>query len=329
MEKKIIAEIGSVHDGSFGNARCLIEESINAGADIVKFQLHIFDEESLESAPNPDYFNHESRKDYFERIAFTEAEWIELKTHTESLGAEFLVSPFSIAAVEFLESIDVSFYKVPSGEINNLPLLERLALTKKTIILSSGMSSWDELDAAVTILIKRCDLIVMQCSSLYPCPAEFVGLNVINEMQSRYPCPIGFSDHTLGQSASISAVALGAMVVEKHVTFSKSMYGSDAAHSMDMKEFKLFCNNLKETWQMLENKVDKGDNSKYLDTKKIFEKSIVTSMPIDRGALIEFEMLSYKKPGDGILAKDYQKIIGKKIKITVEKDYKFKWKDFE
>jgi N,N'-diacetyllegionaminate synthase len=329
VNNKIIAEIGSVHDGSFGNAKCLISSAIRSGADIVKFQLHIFDEESLSSAPNPKYFNDESRKDYFKRTSFSKKQWMELKKYTEELGAQFLVSPFSIAAVDFLESIDVSFYKVPSGEVNNLPLLERLAITKKTILLSSGMSSWAELDKAVKLLIKGNNLILMQCSSLYPCPPESVGLNVITEMQARYDCSIGFSDHTLGHSASIAAAVLGATVIEKHVTFSKSMYGSDAAHSMEMDEFNSFCNNVKETWNMLANRVNKSDISQYLETKKIFEKSIVSSMPIDKESLIDLEMLSYKKPGDGILACDYHKIIGKKLKISVDKDYKFDWKDFE
>ena len=181
MKNKIIAEVGSVHDGSFGNAKCLIAASINAGADIVKFQLHIFDEESLPRAPNPPYFKNESRKDYFERTAFNESQWIELKKYTEGFDKEFLVSPFSIAAVNFLEKIGVSSYKVPSGEISNIPLLERLAETKKTIILSSGMSSWTELDRAVNIFEKKCNLILMQCTSIYPCPPERVGLNVIKD----------------------------------------------------------------------------------------------------------------------------------------------------
>ena len=329
MSNQIIAEIGSVHDGSFGNAKCLIASSINAGADVVKFQLHIFDEESLPSAPNPKYFNSESRKDYFERIAFTEDQWIALKKYTEDLGAEFLVSPFSIAAVDFLEKIDLSRYKVPSGEINNLPLLEKLANLGKPVILSSGMSSWAELDIAVEVLINNCELTVMQCTSLYPCPAKYVGLNVLKEMLSRYSCSIGFSDHTIGQSASIAAATLGAKLIEKHVTFSTLMYGSDAPNSMDFKKFENFCQSIKDVWCMLDNNVDKDDISFHQETKKIFEKSVVASKPIKSNTTIVSEMLAYKKPGDGILAKDYQKVIGKKLNKSVDINHKFNWKDFK
>jgi N,N'-diacetyllegionaminate synthase len=327
-QNKIIAEIGSVHDGSFGNAKKLIEESANAGADVVKFQLHIFEEESTSLAPNPAYFSDETRRDYFERTSFTKNQWAELKELSEAFGLEFLVSPFSIKAIESLEEIGVNEYKVPSGEVSNLPLLQKLSNIGKPVILSTGMSTWDEIDAAVAILSKNCDLTVLQCSSLYPCPNKHVGLNIIKEMKDRYGCDVGLSDHTLGFSASVAAAALGATVVEKHVTFSQAMYGSDASHSMNFKDFTLFCSMMRDTWSMSENMVDKDDDSLYMNIKQVFEKSIVASTDLKENTVISISTMSYKKPGTGISASKYRDLIGKKLSKSVKKDSLFSWDDF-
>jgi len=328
MSNRIIAEIGSVHDGSFGNARKLIEESANAGADVVKFQLHIFNEESLLSAPNPPYFSDETRKDYFNRIAFTKKQWIDLKKISEDLGLDFLVSPFSIRAIEILEDIGVCEYKVASGEVSNLPLLEALSNTKKPVIISSGMSTWSELDDAIAIFRKNCEITILQCSSLYPCPNTNVGLNVIREMQKRYQLDVGLSDHTLGFSASVAAAAIGATTIEKHVTFSKAMYGSDACHSMEFNDFKLFCSMVRDVWTMNNCTVDKNNTNLYENTKKIFEKSVVASIDIEKNTIIDQSMMNFKKPADGISVSQYKGLIGKKLLVSVKKDHVFSIKDF-
>lgn len=328
MSNRIIAEIGSVHDGSFGNARKLIEEAASAGADVVKFQLHIFEEESLVSAPNPSYFKDETRKDYFNRIAFTKDQWVDLKKISEDVGVGFLVSPFSIKAIEILEDIGVNEYKVASGEVSNLPLLERLKNTKKQVILSSGMSTWKEIDDAFCVFDGSNKLTILQCSSLYPCPNENVGLNVISEMKTRYQADIGYSDHTLGFSASVAAAALGATTIEKHVTFSKKMYGSDAYHSMEFDDFRLFCSMVKDVWNINMHPVDKDDTELYINTKKIFEKSIVASIDIEKGTIIDQSMMDFKKPSNGICASQYKKLIGKKLLVSVNKDHVFSMEDF-
>jgi len=324
---KIIAEIGSVHDGSFGNACKLIDLAAELGADIVKFQTHIAEAESLESAPSPAYFKEESRMDYFRRTAFSEDQYRKMIEKAKSLGIEFLSSPFSNEAVELLERVGVGSYKIPSGEVTNLPLLDRVAATGKPTYLSSGMSNWEELDAAVAVLKKGGPLVVMQCSSEYPCPPEHVGLNVVREMIDRYRVPAGFSDHTLGYAASIGAVAMGATVVEKHLTFSKKMYGSDAKHSMDPSEFRLFCQALRELGQMLAHPVDKRSCESYAEMKRIFEKSVVLAHSVSAGTVLRATDLSYKKPGDGISASEYQKVIGKKALSSLPKDHKLAWKD--
>ena len=249
MDKKrltIIAEIGSVHDGSFGNAMKAIEAAAACGADVVKFQTHMAEAETLPNAPMPSYFKGDPRLEYFRRTAFSLPQWNQIATHCAAQGVGFLSSPFALEAVDLLEEVGVQAYKIPSGEVSNLPLLEKVAGTGKLVYLSSGMSNWAELDTAVAVLRKGGPLVVMQCSSAYPCPPERVGLNVMQAMAGRYGVPVGFSDHTLGMAACVSAAALGAVVVEKHFTFSKLMYGSDARHSMEPAEFKQFCATVRE-----------------------------------------------------------------------------------
>lgn len=325
----IVAEIGSVHDGSFGNACRLIEEAAASGADAVKFQTHIADAESLASAPSPPYFSEEPRVEYFRRTAFSLQQWKELATVAQSTGIDFLSSPFSLEAVELLEKVGISAYKIPSGEVTNIPMLEKIVEIKKPVYLSSGMSNWDELDLAVDVLRGGGELTIMQCSSLYPCPEEKVGLNVIPEMRSRYNLSVGFSDHTLGLAASLAAVTLGAVVIEKHFTFSRYMYGSDAKHSMEPKEFANFCNELKSVGKMINSSVDKDDLSPYIEMKKIFEKSVVTSQALKAGTILKKEHFAFKKPGDGISAAEYRQLLGRRVRVDLAAEHKLGKTDIE
>lgn len=310
----IIAEIGSVHDGSFGNACKLIEAAAACGADAVKFQTHIADAETLLNAPSPPYFSDEPRVQYFARTGFTPSQWQRLKESALTNRVDFLSSPFSLEAVELLESLGVGAYKVPSGEVSNIPLLERIARTCKPVYLSSGMSDWAELDRAVATLRGAGPVTLLQCSSVYPCPPERVGLNVLAEMQARYRLPVGLSDHTLGLGAAAAAVGLGATVVEKHFTFSRQMYGSDAKHSLEPEEFRKFCSELKEVGRMFAAPVDKNDLSEYWQMKRIFEKSVVTARALENRAVLAPEHLAFKKPGDGIPAAEYRRLIGRRLR---------------
>jgi len=322
MTIRIIAEIGSVHDGSFGNALRLIDAAAAAGADAVKFQTHIAEAESLADAPAPGYFNAEPRLAYFKRTGFTPEQWKKLARHAEGEKVTFLSSPFSLEAVDLLEDVGVSAYKVPSGEVTNVPLLERIARTRKPALLSSGMSNWAELDRAVAVLKPACELTVLQCSTAYPCPPEKVGLNVIGEMRKRYGAAVGFSDHTLSFAAALAAAALGATVIEKHFTFSRLMYGSDAQHSMEPENFKTFCSALREVWRMNASPVDKNDMRPYAEMKRIFEKSVVAARDLKAGTRLSADMLAFKKPGDGIPASEYRSVIGRTLREDVPADCK-------
>lgn len=317
----VIAEVGSVHDGSFGNAQNLINVATECGADAVKFQAHIAAAETLRDAPMPPYFTGEPRYEYFERTAFTLEQWQALRAYCEEKGVEFLSSPFSIEAVELLEKVGVARYKIPSGEVTNLPLLKVIARTGKPVLLSSGMSSWAELDEAVnTILACHNQLAVLQCTSEYPCPYEQVGLNVMLEIRERYKLPVGLSDHTLTNYAAFAAVVLGASVIEKHLTLSRHMYGSDARHSLEPTEFADLVRGIRAIETMLASQVDKDDVARFATMKAAFEKSVVSLVDIPAGALITKALIGIKKPGTGIPARRLGEVLGKRARRGIAKD---------
>ena len=327
----IIAEIGSVHDGSFGNAKKLISIAKESGANAVKFQMHIADEESTKDAPSPSYFKSEKRYSYFQRTAFSILEWRKLISFTNKLRMIFICSPFSIKALSILiEDLNVNHIKIASGEINNIPLIESLLKYKKQnlkIYLSSGMSTLSELKKTFSIL-KKFDPIVMQCTSMYPCDAKNVGINNIDIFKKTFKCRIGFSDHTQGYAASISAIMKGAEVIEKHITFSKKMYGSDAKFAMEPNEFKVFSDEINFTLEMLKNPIDKNNLNKNLNSmRKTFNKSIYANKELKKNDTIKFEDLSFKKPSVGIPASEYKNVIGKKIKKNISKNQNIKFND--
>lgn len=319
---QIIAEVGSVHDGSFGNAQKLIEAAAACGVDAVKFQTHIAEAETLRDAPMPPYFKGEPRYEYFQRTGFSLDQWRTLKAHCETHGISFLSSPFSVEAVDLLEQVGVAQYKIGSGEVTNLPMLDVIGQTGKPVILSSGMSTWAELDAAVNTLLRHHRAVtVVQCTSEYPCPYEEVGLNVMLTMSNRYGLPVGLSDHTLTPYASLAAVTLGAAVIEKHLTFSRLMYGSDARHSLEPDEFKALVDGIRAIKIMFNSPVDKNKQGESLSImKQTFEKSVVTIQAIPAGTVITRSMLGIKKPGTGIPAHRLNEMIGQRARHDIPED---------
>ena len=203
----VVAEIGSVHDGSFGNAIKLIELAKSCGADYVKFQTHLPQHESKIDAPNPSFFDGENRYDYFQRTSFSPDQWGKLADVALETGIGFMSSVFSSEAINLLIDAGVRHLKIPSGEVTNVRLLQEVARHKLPTLLSTGMSDWAEIDTAVQILKELPDLTVMQCTSIYPTALSQVGLNIVSEMKDRYPFRIGFSDHTEGIESAILALA--------------------------------------------------------------------------------------------------------------------------
>ncbi len=283
----IIAEIAQAHEGSLGIAHSYIDALAKTGVDAVKFQVHIAEAESSVHEPFRVKFSTQdkTRFDYWKRMEFSPDQWQELKIHCDEVGVEFMASPFSNAAVDLLEQIGVKRYKIGSGEVNNFLLLQKIAATKKPLILSSGMSSFAELDKTVTLLKGlKAEFSILQCTTSYPTCPENYGLNVLQELKQRYGVTIGFSDHSARIETCIAATALGAEILEFHAIFDRQMFGPDASSSLEIAEIQQLVLAVKNISTALKNPVDKSDNTTFNDLKNIFEKSLAVNKDLPEGS---------------------------------------------
>lgn len=313
-----IAEIAQAHDGSLGLAHSYIDAVAKTGCSAIKFQTHIAEAESSIYEPFRVKFSKQdaTRFEYWKRMQFTLEQWKGLKQHCDEVGLEFMSSPFSNAAVDLLEEVGVKRYKIGSGEVNNFVLLEKIAQTGKPVIVSSGMSSLEELDASIQFLKDRnVEISVLQCTTSYPTSPKQFGLNVIQELQDRYQIPVGFSDHSSSTEACIAATALGASILEFHVVFDKTMFGPDATSSLTMDEVSSLVKAVTNIDTALQHPINKKDNTAFSSLKSIFEKSLAVNKNLPAGHIITFSDLETKKPkGYGILASDYERVLGKELK---------------
>jgi N,N'-diacetyllegionaminate synthase len=318
----IIAEIGQAHEGSLGMVHSYIDALSTSGIDAIKFQLHIAEAESSLEEPFRVKFSFEdaTRFDYWKRMSFTLKQWKEIKNHCDAVGLEFICSPFSNLAVDWLEEIGVKLYKIGSGEITNFLLLEKIAQTKKPIILSSGMSDFNELDMTVQFLQNRkVSYSILQCTTAYPTQPEQYGLNVITELQKRYQVVVGYSDHSAKVATAIAATALGAAILEFHVVFDRRQFGPDSTSSLTIDETKQLVESVRNISKAIHHPIDKNDITAFENLKNIFEKSLAVNKNLPVGHVLTFDDLEAKKPkGFGISAVDFQKVIGKKLKTEKE-----------
>ncbi len=313
----IIAEIGQAHEGSLGILHSYIDALKDTGVNAIKFQTHIALAESSYLEPFRVKFSYEdtTRFDYWKRMEFTQTQWAGIKSHCEDLGMDFISSPFSITAVELLESIGTEKYKIGSGEVTNLLMLERIAKTGKEVILSSGMSNWAELDQATEVLKTHgVKYSILQCTTAYPTAPENWGLNVIPELRERYGVQVGFSDHSGDIYACLAAASLGAEILEFHAVFDKRMFGPDTKASLTIDQITNLCKGVGLITKALNNPVTKDKNEKYIPLKAIFEKTLSINSELKKGEKLELKHLEAKKPANvGIPASDYLQVIGKKL----------------
>ncbi|MCW5519171.1 N-acetylneuraminate synthase family protein [Aureitalea sp. L0-47] len=299
-----------------------IDAVAKTGVTSIKFQTHIAEAESSLHEPFRVKFSKqdETRFDYWKRMEFTVEGWCEIGTHCKEVGLEFISSPFSNMAVDVLEEAGVERYKIGSGEVNNFLLLEKIATTGKPVILSSGMSSFDEIDASVAFLkSKGIEYSILQCTTSYPTKPENYGLNVINELKKRYGVKVGYSDHSGKVATGISAITLGAEILEFHVVFNKQMFGPDVSSSLTMDQVSELVAGVNDISIAMSNPVDKRDNSKYADLKNIFEKSLAINKALPKGHVLQFGDLEAKKPkGYGLDATLFQDVIGKSLTRDME-----------
>lgn len=319
----LIAEIGQAHEGSLGIAHSYIDALAATGVHAVKFQTHIAEAESSAHEPFRVKFSYEddTRFDYWQRMEFTPEQWAGLKQHCDEVGLEFISSPFSNAAVDLLEKIGVKRYKIGSGEVSNFLMLDHISRTGKPILLSSGMSSFEELDITVDFLHKRKAAVqLLQCTTSYPTTPENWGLNVIQELKDRYGLPVGFSDHSGDIFACLLAAAMGAELLEFHVVFDKRMFGPDAKASMTVDQITQLAQGIKQLEIARQHPINKADNSAFTTLKSIFEKSLAVNKDLPAGHILRVEDLEAKKPkGFGIDARLFEQVLGKSLKHPLKR----------
>jgi N,N'-diacetyllegionaminate synthase len=320
----IIAEVAQAHDGSLGMAHAFIDAIATAGADAVKFQTHIASAESTPTEPWRVQFSRQdsTRYDYWKRMEFTEEQWRGLKQHAEERGLQFLSSPFSIEAVDLLRRIGVTAWKIASGEVGNIPLLERIAETKLPLLISSGMSPLSEIDAAVAIAQKyHLPTTVLQCTSAYPCPPEKVGINLIPFLRRRYGCEVGLSDHSGTIYPGLAGATHGIDALEVHVTLSREMFGPDVPASITTNELRQLSEGIRFIERMNSHPIDKDMLfSEMKPVRELFTKSVVARCNLAAGTILREQDLALKKPGTGIPSERLPDLIGRTLRHSVKAD---------
>lgn len=329
----IIAEVGQNHDGSLGLAHAFVDAVAATGATAIKFQTHIADAESTPDEPFRIPFSYEdkTRYEYWKRMEFTAEQWQGLKTHAEEKGLVFMSSPFSLAAVDLLDRLDVCAWKIGSGEIGSVSMLQRMAQKGRRMFVSTGMSDFEEIDDVVEILrTDNADFTLLQCTSAYPADLEDIGLNVISQFKSRYGCPAGLSDHSGTIFPGLAAAALGADCIEVHVTLSREMFGPDIASSISTQDLALLVDGVHAIERMHASPVDKDAAARRLQPMRaLFVKSAVTAGPLAAGHRIGPEDVVFKKPGGGISERAFRDFFGKPLARSVDADTFLKPEDFE
>lgn len=313
----LIAEIGQGHDGSLGSAHAFVDAVSGAGVNAIKFQMHIADAESSLAEPFRVKFSKQdaTRFDYWKRMEFTAEQWAGIKAHCDMAGIEFFASPFSVAAVNLLENLDVRRYKIGSGEVTNLLMLDRIARTGKPIVLSSGLSTFDDLDQAVAFLRPfGNEISLLQCTTSYPTRAADLGLNVIGELRARYKIPVGFSDHSGTIFALIAAVARGAELLEFHVIFDRRQFGPDSTSSIEVRELEDLVRGVRFVSEAIASPIDKSQLQVAPDLRRIFGKTLAVNGDLPTGHQLRLEDLESKKPGDcGIPAAEFRRVVGRTL----------------
>jgi N,N'-diacetyllegionaminate synthase len=314
---ELVAEIGQAHEGSLGLAHSYVDAVADCGIHAAKFQVHIAEAESSASEPFRVLFSKEdsTRFAYWKRMEFTPEQWAGLKAHCEEKGIEFLASPFSVAAVRLLESLGVRRYKVGSGEMSNLLMLEHIARTGKPIILSSGLSTFTDLDHTVEFLRPFGNkLSILQCTTSYPTNPRELGLNVISQLKVRYGLPVGFSDHSATVYAGIAAVALGAEILEFHVVFDRGQFGPDSKASLEIRELGELVRGVRIVSEAISSPIDKTQLHAEPELRRMFGKSLAVNANLPKGHELRLQDLESKKPANcGIAASEFRKVVGRRI----------------
>lgn len=324
----IIAEAGVNHNGDLDLAKKLVDVAAEAGVDYVKFQTFKAEKLVSHSAAKADYQirntgnQAESQLDMLKNLELTKEDHHKLISYCKSKNIEFFSTAFDDDSLDFLNELGLPLFKVPSGEITNLPYLQKMAGFGKPVILSTGMSTQQEVEDAFEVLIeaglKKSDITILHCNTEYPTPMEDVNLNAMNSMQQYFGVNVGYSDHTPGIEVAIAAVAKGAVCIEKHFTLDKNMEGPDHKASLEPNELKQMVNAIRNIEKALGDGIKKPSESEKKNIQ-IARKSIFVSRDLPKGHVIIKSDLITMRPGDGISPMKMPEVLGKMILCEVKK----------
>ena len=327
----VIAEIGINHGGDLEVAKNMVRLAAAAGCECVKHQTHIVEDEMTDEAksifpPNADV----SIWDVMGQCALSQEDEAELKRYTEDLGLIWISTPFSRAAADFLETLDVPAYKIGSGEADNLPLIRHIAKKGKPVIMSTGMQTIDTIRASVQILEDAgIEYALLECTNLYPSPPEIVSLQGVTDLKNAFPnAVVGFSDHSIGPEMALASVALGASILERHYTDTRYRKGPDISCSMDPAELRFLVDRSREIHTALMN--PKQRTAPEEDVYRFARASVVADLDLPAGHTIAESDIWARRPGSGDIAGyDFDKVVGKTLKVAVTRNQQLKWSDFE
>jgi N-acetylneuraminate synthase len=326
----VVAEIGINHGGDLAVAKQMVLAARLAGCEMVKHQTHFVEDEMTDEAkaifpPNADV----SIWDVMQACALSADDEIALKDYAESLGLIYISTPFSRAAANFLHDIGVPAFKIGSGECNHVPLLRHIARFGKPVIMSTGMQTIETLRPSVAVLdYAGVDYALLECTNLYPSPPEIVSLQGISELQQAFPrAVVGFSDHSIGPSMALSAVALGACILERHFTDTRYRKGPDISCSMDPAELRFIVDRSREIHTALHN--PKVRTAPEDDVYRFARGSVVADRDLDAGQVISEADIWARRPGNGeISVEDFDRVVGKTLARAVKRNQQLRWSDF-
>ena len=329
----IIAEAGVNHNGDLNLAKKLIDAASDAGVDYVKFQTFKTEKLVSKSAQKASYQSENLKDDdnsqfsMLKKLELSPENHFELIEYAKQKGVNFLSTAFDLDSLAFLDSLNLSLFKVPSGEITNKTYLQAIAKTKKPVIISTGMANMQEIEDSISVFetegYLKTDITVLHCNTQYPTPFEDVNLMAMKTIGDAFGVKIGYSDHTNGIEVPTAAVALGATVIEKHFTLDKTMEGPDHKASLDPKELKGMVSAIRNIEIALGNgeKKPSPSESKNLEAAR---KSIHLAVSLKKGEVLKYEHLIMKRPGNGISPMDFESALGKKVNVDLEEDTQLK-----
>ena len=319
----VIAEAGVNHNGDLNLAKQLIDVAVEAGADAVKFQTFNAKLLATSTAPKAAYQiettgTQNSQLDMLRQLELSKSSHLYLKKYCDEKGITFLSTPFDEASADFLEKLEVPAYKVSSGDLTNLPLIEHLSRKGKPVILSTGMATMEEVDEALRVVAEAgCEeLAILQCVTNYPAKPDEVNLRAMNTMADAFKVPTGFSDHTEGIVCSLAAAALGAAIIEKHFTLDRNLHGPDHLASLEPDELRSLVSGIR-TIQLALGNGRKQPTPGELETAKVARRSIVAATSIKAGTLLENESITLKRPGTGLPPTQLKSVLGKRARVDI------------